>query len=398
MALHTPWFTVKSPDGRHRFTGYNTLDAPSTAPQGSAITVFGQAVGQTRNLCYPVQIRYLAEVNLYPRLRSMMLMQLKGAANFVFELLPPTEIGFLPEEIKGKLLRIRKSEPANMSTAQSWRAYNDRFLPLLGRENVVEYELVDIDGSMHNLCMMELQRAGEDGRRENKSETGIDFEDEFGLLMPNMKISLDIGLSGEFKPKWLRQSHDAPVEATRCRTCAMTASRGKDLSFCPLKLASEEEGERADAISGIVQELNKRWARNPWDPTLDLLKRHRLPDDIQSRLENFFSHEGRGLILRLEQLQTEWDTTGLPVGDPDPNFAKVDPDYPLAMTLRDCTIFLKIPKTAGEPIEARLGDLDMKSPQKFLQWYRKEQELVNGGWYTMRDVFRKHCLLAKTIP
>ncbi|KAF2232159.1 hypothetical protein EV356DRAFT_534833 [Viridothelium virens] len=382
MALITPWFTVKSPGGRHSFTAYNTLDSRIPTPQGSVSTVFRQSVGEARNLCYPVQIRYLAE----------------GAANFVFELLPLTEIGFLPEEIKGKLLRIRKSNPANTSTAESWWAYNNRFLPLLGKENVIEYELVDISDGMHKLCTMELQRADEDGRRKYQVGAGIDFEDMLGLLMPNMKVSLDIGLSGEFKPKWLRQSHDAPMDATRCRTCAITASRGKELSFCPLKLASDSEEERAEAISGIVKELIRSWARNPWDPTLDLFKTHRPPDDVQSRLEAFFSLEGRHLIQQLKKLQDEWDRTGLFAGDKDPGYSNVDPDYPLAMTLRDCTIFLKIPKNGWEPIEARLGDLDMKSPKKLLQWYEKEHGLVTGGWYTAKDAFRKDCQLAKRIP
>lgn len=33
-------------------------------------------------------------------------------------------------------------------------------------------------------------------------------------------------------------------------------------------------------------------------------------------------------------------------------------------------------------IEARLGDLDLKSPAKTDYWKSIEEKLINGGWYT----------------
>jgi len=45
------------------------------------------------------------------------------------------------------------------------------------------------------------------------------------------------------------------------------------------------------------------------------------------------------------------------------------------MTLRDCTVFLRFPS------EARLGDLDVKSPDKENYWNETEQDLINRGFY-----------------
>lgn len=53
----------------------------------------------------------------------------------------------------------------------------------------------------------------------------------------------------------------------------------------------------------------------------------------------------------------------------------------LAMTLRDCSLFMRIPYVDNLPIEAKLGDLDFKSSDKLEDWYQKEEALVNGGWY-----------------
>jgi inositol-pentakisphosphate 2-kinase len=67
-----------------------------------------------------------------------------------------------------------------------------------------------------------------------------------------------------------------------------------------------------------------------------------------------------------------------------------------AMTLRDCTVFVRFCSTsnlesggefasngAGDRrIEARLGDLDLKSPSKSQYWKDTENALIDEGWYT----------------
>jgi inositol-pentakisphosphate 2-kinase len=59
------------------------------------------------------------------------------------------------------------------------------------------------------------------------------------------------------------------------------------------------------------------------------------------------------------------------------------------MTLRDCTVFLRFPS------EARLGDLDVKSPDKEKYWKETEQDLINSGFYhgTEKEGWSNDCAL-----
>lgn len=41
-----------------------------------------------------------------------------------------------------------------------------------------------------------------------------------------------------------------------------------------------------------------------------------------------------------------------------------------------------MPWGESEPIEARIGDLDMKSGKKADYWRALEMSLIDGGWYT----------------
>ena len=292
--------------------------------------------------------------------------------------------------------------------------YATYFLPLLGHEHVLEYTKVLLEKGMHNLCKIELQRANENGKRSDYRKKDqinfvsftcfeIDFlvrqekkadiavspkDDNVGLLMPNMKMPLNRGLSGDFKLKWLTQSRDAPANAIRCRTCALSASRGKIGYFCPLQLTSDSEEERTEALSSIIDGFAENWTDTPWDPARRLIDRYAPENNVQSRLTAFFSNEGRRLILKLKELQSECDRTGVLGEDTDARLS-------LAMTLRDCTLFLKVPKDGHEPIEARLGDLDIKSKNKIPEWRKKEKELREGDWYTKVTPFHENCLISK---
>lgn len=54
------------------------------------------------------------------------------------------------------------------------------------------------------------------------------------------------------------------------------------------------------------------------------------------------------------------------------------------MTFRDCSVFVRFPANAANDhlIEARIGDLDLKSPRKAQYWKDTEKALINEGWYT----------------
>jgi inositol-pentakisphosphate 2-kinase len=54
------------------------------------------------------------------------------------------------------------------------------------------------------------------------------------------------------------------------------------------------------------------------------------------------------------------------------------------MTLRDCTVFVRFPDDPTHDdwaIEARIGDLDLKSTRKLEYWQSLERALITEGWY-----------------
>lgn len=42
----------------------------------------------------------------------------------------------------------------------------------------------------------------------------------------------------------------------------------------------------------------------------------------------------------------------------------------------------------NEPVEGRLGDLDLKSSEKGDYWTSLEKELIDGGWYEGRELVK----------
>lgn len=84
------------------------------------------------------------------------------------------------------------------------------------------------------------------------------------------------------------------------------------------------------------------------------------------------------LLPRLRQIQETLDPVGVLKNN------KNDEKFRAAMTFRDCTVFVRFPANAEDDhlIEARIGDLDLKSPDKAQYWKDTENALINEGWYT----------------
>lgn len=84
----------------------------------------------------------------------------------------------------------------------------------------------------------------------------------------------------------------------------------------------------------------------------------------------------------LKELRRQQDLHD-PVGPLHANPA--DPEFALAMTIRDCTCFVQIAlgPLETEPRRLHFGDLDWKDPKrKFEHWRGTEEALVDGGFYT----------------
>jgi inositol-pentakisphosphate 2-kinase len=135
-----------------------------------------------------------------------------------------------------------------------------------------------------------------------------------------------------------------------------------------------------------LQLKNDANAELPQDISLDVL--------VDRVVAYFTIGDGRTLLLHLKKLQSTLDSKGILQryvcpGD-DFNFVY---DLRLAMTLRDCSLFVAVPLRSGE-ITSKLADLDFKSAEKIDDWRDKEATLVNEGWYVKCPEAHDVCLLA----
>ena len=103
------------------------------------------------------------------------------------------------------------------------------------------------------------------------------------------------------------------------------------------------------------------------------------PEPSQANINRFARWlQTNQLLDRLRDEQYTLDRVGVMEAD------HTDEKFRAAMTLRDCTVFVRFPANAeaDDQIEARLGDLDLKSPDKAQYWKDTERALVEEGWYT----------------
>ncbi|KAK6341364.1 Inositol-pentakisphosphate 2-kinase [Orbilia brochopaga] len=246
-------------------------------------------------------------------------------------------------------------------------------------------------------------------------------------------------LTVEFKPKYLVQSPDAPPDWKLCRTCALRSMRSRTLSghstasagsnseaedangircplYCPLDLVSPNPTRVRHAVEAIVGRddgvlvvdeeealvSDPALGEDGVSPWLDILD-----TTIVDLLTSYFSDAG-SLTHVLADLQAHFGgkvgvlappTPTLEVSAEElsrmlaghPTTAKIGEDICTAMSLRDCTVYVRIwvrPKTSGSGIdvhiECKVGDLDMKTGEggKGVYWREVEKRLLRGDWYT----------------
>lgn len=217
-------------------------------------------------------------------------------------------------------------------------------------------------------------KAGQGGGQDDGQDDGPDDDDLFTLH--------------EIKPKWLHQSPRAPEGAEQCRNCAREVQRNlknktRNPVFCPLNLVKATDFPRNQNVAGDIRRALGLSAAQS--------------DNLQAWLR------GSTLLRRLRAAQWELDhaeekvvpATGSAsasasasasgpsssAGGGDDNIAK----YCLAMTLRDCSLFLRIPRrpgaTAGD-VAAKLADLDKKNyVSKHEYWEGMEDGLHERNLY-----------------
>lgn len=287
---------------------------------------------------------------------------------------PPTELEPLMYDpiLDGKLLRLRKAVGWATTQVQNIQDLRETFLTLFDANNLMSYHLVRLPEGLIAKGNAGLRAYESTGKRAvRRCGTYLEEKEPYGMLVTDMSADSSKGeVLLEFKPKWLAQSPTAPVQAKRCRTCALKAWRraqkqvnagAGDVPWCPLALVG-----RPKQVAEVIGALMLAESGNA---KIEVLR---------GRLEEFLvAREGAGLLQKLKHLQEAGD----PFGILDAN--RTDPwskEFLTAMTLRDCTLFLRISENC---IEAKLGDLDSKTPNagKLEYWRCLEKVLIQEGWY-----------------
>ncbi|KAL3464993.1 inositol-pentakisphosphate 2-kinase [Aspergillus heterothallicus] len=268
----------------------------------------------------------------------------------------------VPAEFKGKLLRLRKDTPAGVSYQEIVRNFDKNIRPLFRPEELVDQEIFYLPNGLTQRCNEQLRAAEIAGKRP-KQRRGVylSVSEPFGLLVTDMTSFGNPGTDvAELKPKWLLQSPSAPTGARKCRTCALRDMKNHNArrvgamearSFCPLDLVS-------DKFEHVLRAT--KFVKGQKDHT---------------RLARVLYRNSTLLKLLAHQRNMK------DVGDYGPSPSSRDKS--LAMTIRDCTMYIKMPRNEKGRVEIRLGDLDLKTAcgGKAQYWLDLEHRLINDGWY-----------------
>lgn len=306
----------------------------------------------------------------------------EGSANVVYRfILAPTNMGSLmrrrgdndrnmrrhgqagiPADLQGKLLRLRKEIKSRTPYLETARNFDSVIRPLFNSDELVDQTLVRLPPGLIQSCNERL-RAAELTKSRPLKRHGVylSVHETLGMLVTDMTTFNDPKFTlAELKPKWLLQSPTAPSMAQRCRTCALREMKNQEArlaglegqeSFCPLDLVS-------DKFDNVLRAT--RYIKGCKDPV---------------RLARILYRNNT--LLKLYAHQKAMKDVGL-WGPPAQTR-----EMSLAMTLRDCTMFIKMPVDPKGPVEIRLGDLDLKSTAggKASYWLDLETDLLRGGWY-----------------
>jgi inositol-pentakisphosphate 2-kinase len=350
-----------------------------------------------------IRIRYIAE----------------GAANVIWAI--DTDPVIHPAHrpyLEGKLLRLRKGSrslkskeksqphpPKYMSTDDVADFYEKlRSRDLVGDTCLLDQKTVNISRRVINECNKVLDKLEEQGSRPLKRRGwGIQRGEPKGFLVESMLPSPDTALV-ELKPKLLQQSPGAPPDARRCRTCATHASRRTPIAklpICPLALLSNSQYIISTALATLPKS-----AIHPLPAELSI-------QELNILLTNFFigadistttpwmNTNGRNMLQHLAILQKQFDPHGVScVADgchivngriqPVPAIMPQLANLSTAMTMRDCTLFIRMVKDSqkGWTVDAKLADLDPKG-ERLQKWHDDEMALNHEGWYTGEELMEE---------
>lgn len=247
--------------------------------------------------------------------------------------------------------------------------------PLFEAHELVQQRLVKLPDNPAFVAKLnqELSKLEEAGhRRLDFVGHLVDQDVEIGMLVEDMRARAEGSGSvttHEIKPKWLVQSPRAPRGAEQCRNCAREVWRNmknktKNQVFCPLNLVKAADFPRDENVAR--------------DITNNLRRCYNMSEVEAKNLTAWL--QNCQLIPRLRMIQWSHDHDSQVVDDEQ---------YSLAMTLRDCSLFVILPSypnASSHRIIAKLGDTDMKNfAAKKEYWLKMEQEFHDSGVYWNTD-------------
>ena len=345
--------------------------------------------GDLRKALAEATMRYMAE----------------GGANVIFK----------TQALQGLLLRVRKhTATMSLNSHQVVDGYERRIRPLFSPRYLLHQQSVRLGRDVTIRLQRALVDAEQDGIRPSKrhgeyllhqSDDGERLDYNPGIIVQDLSPSVPSERLLEFKPKWLIPSRSTPEKSRRCRTCALREMRRADetppgrgdSNLCPLDLLSgksyvlkpalqtlwtvDQFRDEIDDKSDMCSNSNADLAPGSAADDMGILASTEQKND--TRIESFeteFRRKVQPLLGRLKALQAIHCHVGLQDFD-----AGADDDISLAMTLRDCSVFVKI-EASGEKVEildVKLADLDLKSTDrdKREKWINMERRLVEEGWY-----------------
>lgn len=328
----------------------------------------------------------------------------KGAANVIFKIRPELSTGVIRfqfvdvspkdklsgvatpvahQSLKGRVLRVPRGGQKHLSSLEILHGFEHAirplFLPGIRTKTQLDRDLtkhlMDHEGVLlfpdvmdHLYTRVEKLTFANTQSRRNC----------WGILLPDMSPTPGQSITLEVKPKWLAQSPNAPREAIRCRTCAMHVSvpKKRDNYICPLQLLhGNSTSLQPWSQATVMRQFDGEALPSP--PVISAI--------VKALLDYLTVGDGLTLLQHLLNLQSSLDPRGVLCRPPlDPG--SFDHNLRLAMTLRDCSLFIKISynTTGVTGIESKLGDLDFKSAEKIVDWMDKERQLLHDGSYTVR--------------
>ncbi|KAK0623380.1 inositol-pentakisphosphate 2-kinase [Immersiella caudata] len=288
----------------------------------------------------------------------------EGAANVVFK--SESHGSPIPQ---GYLLRVPKAGTSAYHYSDLQEYWETSIRPLFQPSELVQQHLIPISPATIT-HLNDVLSASDPQRRHDFRGSRILTTATTAMLVEDMAARHPREIVFEFKPKWLSQSPSAPPSATRCRNCAREVQ----------KRASKPPSSAPKPIDCPLDLLDCATDPSSLSQSITALTPNLPPADANyARLAHWL--KANTLLPRLRDLQTSLDPVGPLAASPE------DPNFQLAMTLKDCSCFVRIPADPESPVEARFADLDKKNWEAKLEYWRAtERGLIEDGYYEGREV------------